>query len=181
MCWSSTKWTSSAHWKLTFSSHDVAEKLLSLAFYNNHSLTQYKRLLPKMEFNFEDFNIHFVLRLTFLSFRPLMEPTSIRNVPLLAMSTFVEEFCLVLSWKWRCSEPLSLDEIIFTMLRSTIDLRRDIRICQFTAVLLLGMCILKLIVKLSKCVRAEWQQTLTYDEKFNSTDVSLHPDTHLKC
>ena len=28
VCWSSTKWTSSSHWKLTCSGHDIAEKLL---------------------------------------------------------------------------------------------------------------------------------------------------------
>jgi hypothetical protein len=40
-CWSRTKWTSSSsHWKLTCSHHDIAEKLLNWHWNNNHSLTK---------------------------------------------------------------------------------------------------------------------------------------------
>ena len=42
-CWSSTKQTSSSsHWKLTCSCHDMAEKIAYVALNYNHPLTHYK-------------------------------------------------------------------------------------------------------------------------------------------
>ena len=48
-CWSGKKRTpsspSSSHWNVTCSRHDIAEILLCLALYNNHSLTQNQRVV----------------------------------------------------------------------------------------------------------------------------------------
>ena len=46
-CWSSTKWTSSSsHWKLACSHHDIAEKLLNWCYTTNtHSLTNWWQYL----------------------------------------------------------------------------------------------------------------------------------------
>ena len=42
-CWSRTNWTSSSsHYKLTCSRHDMAAKIVELAFNNTHSLTHLK-------------------------------------------------------------------------------------------------------------------------------------------
>jgi hypothetical protein len=45
VCWSSTKWTSSSfHWKLTCSRHDIAKKIAELALNNSYLLTDFTLL-----------------------------------------------------------------------------------------------------------------------------------------